>query len=142
MRGRVGRLRSNIPAGLLFGGLAAALLLTLGEAAPGWFPLRLTIEARGGAVSVDVDGAHHELQRPVDGWTRVRLEAPGPEQREVQIDGSDTVGRGDRDADAIRSIEHTPLYAVVSWLRDDSSFSRWDDATWTAVRRWRGGPKR
>lgn len=110
------------------GGLLAALLLTLGEAVPGWLPVPLAIEASGGNVAVELAGARHELKRSVDSWTRVRLEAPGPEQREVQIDGSDTVGRGDRDAAYIRSIEHSPLYVITSWLRDDASFSRWDDA--------------
>jgi hypothetical protein len=114
------------PPGLLVGGLLAGLLLLAGEVAPGVFPLRVAIEARGGALSLLLDGARHDLQRPVRAWTRVRLDAPGPAEREVQIDGSETVGRGDRDPEYIASILDTPLYVLTSWLGDGASISRWD----------------
>jgi hypothetical protein len=107
--------------------LVALALLGLGEAAPGAFPVPVSIEAHGAALQVTVDGETHVLASALGGgWQRLQLEQPGPLQREYQIDGSDTTSTNDRPLQLINSLRVSPLYQVDAWLRDESSFSRWE----------------
>jgi hypothetical protein len=46
--------------------------------------------------------------------------------REYQVDGSDTTATGDRDPQLLGELVNSPLYAIESWLRDESSYSRWE----------------
>jgi hypothetical protein len=83
----------------------------------------VTIEARGTLLRVVVDGAEHVLRSQiVGGWRGVLLESPGPNEREYQVDGSDTTSSDDRDA----ALLAFPLYGVDGWLRDEGSYSRWE----------------
>jgi Dolichyl-phosphate-mannose-protein mannosyltransferase len=116
-----------VPRGLLAGGLGALVMLLVGEIAPGLFPVRVALEVRGGHVEVSMDGGKHGFDRDSLAWDHLQFEQPGPEDREVQVDGSETVGRGDREPEYIRGLAATPLYAVGAWLRDEASFSRWED---------------
>lgn len=89
--------------------------------------MHVTIEAHGAALQVSVDGETHRLSSSLGGgWRGVLLEQPGPVDREYQIDGSDTTSTDDRDAAFITGLLGTPLYAVDAWLRDESSYSRWE----------------
>jgi hypothetical protein len=101
--------------------------LALGEAAPGAFPVDVSIEGHGAALQVTVDGQTHALSSGVGaGWRGVNFEQPGPLEREYQVDGSDTTSTNDRDPAFIATLLDSPLYGVDSWLRDESSYSRWD----------------
>jgi hypothetical protein len=102
-------------------------MLLVGEIAPGLFPVRVALEVRGGHVQVSMDGGKHAFDRDNLAWDHLQFEQPGPEDREVQVDGSETVGRGDREPDYVRGLAASPLYAIGAWLRDEASFSRWED---------------
>jgi hypothetical protein len=111
------------------GGLVALVLLVLGEVAPGAAPVQVSLENRQDQVVITTEGSTHTFQPPIDRpWTSVRLVQSDPTEREYQIDGSDVTSRKDRDPDEIRAFEATPLYQIAAWLRDESSYSRWDDA--------------
>ena len=102
-------------------------LLALGEQAPAAFPVHVSIEARGVALRIGVDGQMHVLSSALGGgWTRLLLDEPGPIEREYQIDGSDTTATDDRDAAFITGLRGTPLYTFDAWLRDEESYSRWE----------------
>ncbi|MBV9583241.1 MAG: glycosyltransferase family 39 protein [Chloroflexi bacterium] len=110
----------------------AIVLLLVGESAPGWFPVRVVMDVQPGQVTLDVDGSQHVFNPKAPGpWTHVQLAQPDPTQREYQLDGSDVTSRKDRDPNEIRAMETSPLYQVAAWLRDESSYSRWDDARLT-----------
>jgi hypothetical protein len=112
---------------LLLAGLIALALLALGEAAPGAFPESVVIEARSDQLQVTVDGQTHALTSALGGaWEAISLEQPGPLDREYQIDGSDTTVAEDRVRSAVKGLLDSPLYTVDSWLRDESSYSRWE----------------
>jgi hypothetical protein len=117
---------------MLIGGLCAIGLLLIGEAAPGWFPVRFVVEVHDGQVVLDADGSEHVFKPPVPSpWSHVKLVQPDPTLREYQVDGSDVTSRKDRDPDEIRAMESNPLYQVAAWMRDEPSYSRWDDAKLT-----------
>ena len=117
----------SLLARLTLAGLVALALLGLGEAAPAAAPVEVAIEAHGPQLSVDVDGQQHELSSALGGsWRRVDFESPGPLEREYQIDGSDTTSTNDRRPTVVLALLHTPLYAFDAWLRDESSYSRWE----------------
>jgi hypothetical protein len=102
-------------------------MLIAGEIAPGLFPVRLTLEVQPGQVAISMDGGQHVVRRDNLFWDHLQFEQPAAENREVQVDGSETVGRGDREPDYIRGLADSPLYTVGAWLRDETSFSRWED---------------
>jgi 4-amino-4-deoxy-L-arabinose transferase-like glycosyltransferase len=113
---------------LAIGGVVALALLLVGELAPGRLPVHVGLEVRGSTGQVAMDGGQHDVQVPeLPAGARIRFEEPGPVQREYQIDGSDTTARDDRDPDQIRAEQNTPWYRVMSWLRDEASYSRWQD---------------
>jgi hypothetical protein len=119
--------RLHLQPRLVTAGLVALALLGLGEAAPGAFPVPVSIEAHGAALQVTVDGQTHSLSSPLGGgWRGVSLEQPGPLEREYQIDGSDTTSTDDRSLRLIGSLTGSPLYRLDAWLRDESSYSRWE----------------
>jgi hypothetical protein len=102
-------------------------LLGLGEAAPAAFPVEVSIEGHGAALVVTVDGQQHSLASVLGpGWRGIGLEQPGPFEREYQVDGSDTTSTGDRDPSVIDNLLGSPLYQFDAWLRDESSYSRWE----------------
>jgi hypothetical protein len=112
---------------LIIAGLVALALLGLGEATPGAFPVRVSIEGHGPALQVSVDGQQHAVLSVLGpGWLRVDLQEPGPLEREYQVDGSDTTSTDDRQPRAIADLLGTPLYLFDAWLRDESSYSRWE----------------
>ncbi|MCA1644681.1 MAG: hypothetical protein LC797_04135 [Chloroflexi bacterium] len=74
-----------------------------------------------------VDGQPHTLSSVLGpGWRGISLEQPGPLEREYQIDGSDTTSNDDRDPSFIGGLLDSPLYRIDAWLRDESSYSRWE----------------
>jgi 4-amino-4-deoxy-L-arabinose transferase-like glycosyltransferase len=86
------------------------------------------LEANADQVAVNLDGSVHTFPAPIDRpWASVRLVQPDPTEREYQVDGSDVTSRKDRDPDEIRAFEASPLYKLDAWLRDESSYSRWED---------------
>ena len=112
---------------MLLAGLLALALLSLGEAAPAALPVPVSIEGHGATLQVSVDGETHVVDSTVGpGWRGVVLEQPTPFVREYQIDGSDTTSTLDRQPDVLTKLLNTPIYAVDAWLRDESSFSRWE----------------
>jgi hypothetical protein len=112
---------------LVVAGLLALSLLALGEAAPAAFPVEVSIEGHGATLQVSVDGQSHSLSSVIGpGWQGISLEQPGPLQREYQVDGSDTTSSADRQPLVIADLLGTPLYRLDSWLRDESSLSRWE----------------
>jgi hypothetical protein len=110
-------------------GVAVALtLLVIGEVSPGLLPVNVSIEVRGAAGQVAMDGGVHDVQVPaLPSGARIRFEEPGPVQREYQLDGSDTTSRDDRNPDQIRAEQNTPWYRLMGWLRDEASYSRWQN---------------
>ena len=110
----------------MVGGLVALVLLISGELSLSAFPVRVTLEVRGGEGLVQMDGGVHAVSVPqFEPGARIVLEQPGPVQREYQIDGSDTTARDDRNVDEFRATQGTPWYRVLGWLRDESRYSRW-----------------
>jgi hypothetical protein len=103
-------------------------LLALGEQAPGAFPVRVSIEGHQASLQVSVDGQTHSLSSALGGgWQRVVLQQPGPLEREYQVDGSDTTSTNDRRPQFIRSLLDSPLYRLDAFLRDEDSYSRWEN---------------
>lgn len=113
---------------LVRAGLVCLALLALGEAAPAAFPVRVVLESDGTTLSVQADGGRQTLPlaRLAAGPRTIRFQSPGPAQREIQIDGTDTTATADRDAAALQRIQTSPLYRLAAWLRDESSYSRWE----------------
>lgn len=108
-------------------GLVALALLAFGEAATAALPVPLTLLVEGDQVTVLVDGGHHGVSGSTPGsWRAVRFEQPDALLREYQIDGTDLTFTLDRDPEHIQRLQGTPLYALDGWLRDESSFSRWE----------------
>ena len=102
-------------------------MLALGEAAPAAFPVEVSIEGRGTVLQVTFDGQTHTFSSVLGpAWRGISLEQPGPLEREYQVDGSDTTSNDDRDPFFIGTLLDTALYRVDSWLRDESSYSRWE----------------
>ncbi|MBV9897155.1 MAG: hypothetical protein JO020_23570, partial [Chloroflexi bacterium] len=121
------RLRTK-PDRVIAAGLVALALLALGEQAPAAFPVHVSIEAHAGNLEVSVDGQTHSLSSALGGgWQSVMLEQPGPLQREYQLDGSDTTSTADRQPEVIRALLGTPVYALDAFLRDEGSYSRWEN---------------
>ncbi|HLZ29859.1 MAG TPA: hypothetical protein VKV73_21275 [Chloroflexota bacterium] len=60
------------------------------------------------------------------GWRGISLQQPGPLDREYQVDGSDTTSTDDRQPAALAGLLDSPLYHFDAWLRDESSYSRWE----------------
>jgi hypothetical protein len=119
--------RSDELGRLIRAGLVALALLGLGEAAPAAFPVAVSIEAHGAALQVSVDGQTHKLTSALGGgWRRVIFEQPTPLEREYQIDGSDTTATNDRPFPRFLALLDSPLYRFDAWLRDESSYSRWE----------------
>jgi hypothetical protein len=111
-------------------GLAAALVLLLvGELAPGALPEQVRIAVTGNDVLVQMDGVDNKFHLPSGrAYTSIRFVGPQPVNREFQVDGSDSFVRRDRDAAAIQGTQDTLLYRFDAWLRDEGSYSRWDNA--------------
>ncbi|MCA1647478.1 MAG: hypothetical protein LC797_19140, partial [Chloroflexi bacterium] len=113
---------------VLLAALVAMALLLAGEVSVALLPVRVSIELRDADGVVDMDGSQHLVtvpNRPAE--ARIRLEQPGPVQREYQIDGSDTTTRQDLDPMQFRSAEDAGWYRAMAWLRDEASYSRWED---------------
>ncbi len=101
--------------------------MALGESAPAAFPVEVSIEGHGPLLQITVDGQSHAVASALGlGWRGVSFEQPGPLEREYQVDGSDTTSSNDRDPAFIATMLNSPLYAIDSWLRDESSYSRWE----------------
>ncbi len=102
-------------------------LLAFGEAAPAAWPTPLSLDVQPGQVLVTADGQQHQVDVPASTqWQAIALDQPGPLEREYQIDGTDLTFTLDRDVGVIEQIQTTPLYRIDAWLRDESSFSRWE----------------
>ncbi|MBV9325036.1 MAG: glycosyltransferase family 39 protein [Chloroflexi bacterium] len=94
--------------------------------------MRFVLEVHDGQIVLDADGSQNTFNSKAPGpWTHVQLVQPDPTEREYQVDGSDVTSRKDRDADEIRAMEASPLYRVAAWLRDEASYSRWDNVKLT-----------
>jgi len=104
-------------------------LLLGGEVSVAFLPVHVSIEVRGRDGEVALDGSQHAVivpEREVD--AHIRFEQPGPLQREYQIDGSDTTTRNDLGPAQFVSAQDAAWYHVMAWLRDEDSYSRWEDA--------------
>ena len=107
--------------------LLALALLGLGEAAPAALPVAVTIEAHAADLQVNVDGESHAISSSLGGgWRRITFEQPTPLDREYQVDGSDTTATSDRPVERFVDLLDSPLYRFDAWLRDESSYSRWE----------------
>ena len=83
----------------------------MGEAAPAAFPVIVSIEGHGAALTIGVDGQSHSLSSVVGPSFRgISLEQPGPLEREYQVDGSDTTSTADRHLSPMQSMLSSPLY--------------------------------
>jgi hypothetical protein len=103
-------------------------LLALGEQASAAFPVRVTLEGHQADLQISVDGQSHTLSSALGGgWQKVALLQPGPLEREYQVDGSDTTSTNDRQPGLIRTLLDTPLYRLDAFLRDEDSYSRWEN---------------
>jgi hypothetical protein len=117
------------PSRLILAGLVALALLALGEQAPGAFPVHVSLLANSatGEVQVSVDGETHSVPSSLSGrWQQLVLDQPRPVDREYQVDGSDTTSTNDRNPLSIAALLNTPLYRLDAFLRDESSYSRWE----------------
>jgi hypothetical protein len=112
---------------LIAGGVTALVLLILGEVGLAALPVHVSLEIReDGRVTMD-EGARAIEVPDLPAGTRIRFEQPGPAEREYQIDGSDTTARNDRNPAAFRAVQNAPWYRLMAWIRDEGSYSRWQD---------------
>jgi len=112
---------------LVRAGLLALALLALGEAAPAALPVAVAIEGHRADLQVSVDGQSHAISSTLGGgWRGVAFEQPTPLDREYQVDGSDTTATNDRLLGRVAAVLESPLYRFDAWLRDESSYSRWE----------------
>ena len=105
-------------------------LLVLGEVSVALLPVRVAIEVRGPAGQIVMDGSSHTVRLPDRApGGHIEFHEPGPAAREFQIDGTDTTtpSRRDRDADQVRAVQGSAWYRFMAWLRDEGSYSRWED---------------
>ena len=108
--------------------IVALGVLVAGEASLSLLPVRLTIDVSGTTATAQLDGSAHAVTvAALTPGAHLRFEQPGPAQREYQIDGSDTTSRNDRDPAQFPADQQSAAYRILAWLRDESSYSRWDD---------------
>ncbi|HMC69392.1 MAG TPA: hypothetical protein VKJ07_09580, partial [Mycobacteriales bacterium] len=88
--------------------------------------MAVTIEGHGADLQVSVDGESHAITSSLGGWRSITFEQPSPLQREYQVDGSDTTATNDRPVERFVGLLDSPLYRFDAWLRDESSYSRWE----------------
>jgi len=115
---------------LICAALAGAVLLLagVGELLLDWFPVALTIQGDAGRAAVTIDGQTRQvaLAHPLQA---VRFAAAQPYQREFPTDGSDSTNNFTFDPDYFARIGASVYYRLQAFLRDDSSYSRWQDLT-------------
>src|SRR5579864_8031990 len=112
---------------LVLSGVAALILLVVGELSLSLFTTQLSLTVHGTSGEIVMDGGTTDVTVPVQPGARLHIEQPGPPQREYQIDRSDTTARNDRNPDQFKADQNTPWYRFMAWLRDEGSLSRWQD---------------
>ncbi|HEX9069152.1 MAG TPA: hypothetical protein VF807_10320, partial [Ktedonobacterales bacterium] len=113
--------------------LAFAALLVTQAGAFRAAKLDVTLTLTRDAVGVVADGTTLSLalaQPP----TELRLTPQGATPREIQVDGSDSLNNFDQDPSWLARVSGTPWYGFLAWMRDMSSYSRWEDAAIIATR--------
>jgi hypothetical protein len=126
--GRVRRTPARSVRPVLVSALVALGGLIVGEASLSLLPVRVTIDVAGTTATARIEGSQHTVTLSGIGpGGHIRFEQPGPAEREYQIDGSDTTSRNDRDPAQFRPDQQGFAYRILAWLRDESSYSRWDD---------------
>jgi hypothetical protein len=133
--GRTGRL-AGAPALWRFCALQiilAAVLFLAGETLLALFPVQLRVSAPAPGASAGGSGATAAIA--LDGQTyAISLAAPlqsvefpplTPNQREYQVDGSDTTNNFTLDAAAIAQQATSPYFRLQSLLRDEATYSLW-----------------
>lgn len=88
---------------------------------------RLVLRVDGTTATVELEGQRHDFPVPAEA-RYLSLSRSDPLLREFQIDGSDSVNNQTLDLDYIRRIASTPYYRFQAWMRDTSSFDRWENA--------------
>lgn len=86
----------------------------------------IVIRVEGEHGTVELEGERHPFAVPADALY-VSLPQADPVLREFQIDGSDSTNNQTLDVDFFRRIASTPYYRFESWMRDTSSFNRWEN---------------
>jgi hypothetical protein len=87
-------------------------------------PVTVSVAADGRALTLIVDGTAQQVQLPAP-VTALRFPSPPPEQREYQIDGSDSTNNFTFDPSYFVHEAASPYYRFQAWLRDEASYSRW-----------------
>lgn len=107
---------------------SAGLCLVVGSWLLDLAPVAVAVAADGPNLTVTVDGTAQQVRMPV-AVTTLRLPSPPPEQREYQIDGSDSTNNFTFDPAYFAREAASPYYRFQAWLRDDGSYSRWQRLT-------------
>ena len=127
-RDRWGR---RIPAILLPCAVLAScvvLLVVAGDLMLRAFPVSVEISGSGRELVVGIDGQAWSLAlaEPV---VAVRFPAGSPHRREYQIDGSDSTNNFTLDEAYFRSIADASYYRFQGFLRQEGTYSRWQNLT-------------
>ena len=106
--------------------ICIGVLLGVGELLLDLYPVRLVAQGVGSNLTIDLDGGIKRFQLP---WpiASFRIPPAQPLEREYQIDGSDSVERRTFDPEHFAALSTTPYYRLQAWLRDEGSYSRWQN---------------
>jgi len=106
--------------------LAVPLLIITSNGLLDLAPVQVALAVDGQNMTLAVDGRVQQAYLPAAVQT-LRFPAVAPHQREYQIDGSDTTNNFTFDPSYFAVEASAPYYRLQAWLRDDSSYSRWQD---------------
>lgn len=87
-------------------------------------PLGVTLTPQ--ATTLTVDGQAITL-RATSAPTNIVFEAPQPNVREYQIDGTDSTNNFTEDPAYLASLARSPYYRFQAWMRDFGSYDAWRD---------------
>ncbi len=105
---------------------AMPLLVWTGELALALFPVSVGVSAARTSVVIQTEGQNHGMTaaEPLAG---LRFLPAGAFHREYQVDGSDTTNNFTFDPAYFATFARSPYYRLQAFLRDESSYSRWEN---------------
>ncbi len=93
----------------------------------------LTISTSSDSLRLTIDDSSFVVSLPAVP-TAILFVHSDPALREFQLDGTDSINNFSQDASYIHSIENTPYYRFIAWMRDVGSYSSWRDLQVRSIR--------